>query len=138
MKKDDLILLLAGLGGAVAIVALAIPLVLAFMQPKPEKPAGIPESFSFDYPIGEYPGKRHWSKIDKDVWKETYPGEKIFNKFKEVGRAKFDKCEGTVVEREGATSFKVLIADRNCENKWLFFRIGNGEWKYMGEMHSVK
>ncbi|MBO3273682.1 hypothetical protein [Pseudomonas schmalbachii] len=138
MKKDDFILLLAGLGGAGGIIALSIPLVLAFMQPKPVKLTGSPESFTFDYPHGEFAGERSWSQIGKGIWRETLPHGRNFTKFKEIRRTNFGRCKATIVEREDAPNFKIFIADRDCEKQWLYYQVGNEEWQFMGVMKSVK
>lgn len=138
MKKDDVILLLAGLGGVAAIVALTIPLIWTIIQPKPVKPTGKPEGFVYNSPWGELAGERLWSQMETGGWREVYPNGTTVKYFKEVRREKLERCEGTVVEREDGSNFKVLIADRGCEKMWLFFQIGDGEWQFMGVMKSVK
>ncbi|MFJ3447306.1 hypothetical protein ACIPM0_03590 [Pseudomonas sichuanensis] len=138
MKRDDFILLLAGLGGVAAIVALTAPLIWTMIQPKPIKPTGKPTAFVYDYPWGELAGERHWSQVETGGWREVYPDGKTVNYFKEVRREKLERCGGTVVEREDGTNFKILIADRDCEKMWLFYQIGDGAWNFMGAMKSVK
>lgn len=138
MKKEDVILMLAGLGGAVAIIALTIPLILTAMKPKPVKLTGKPVSFTYDYPYGDLAGERQWSQTADGMWREVYPDAKTIIYFKELRREKLEQCQGTVVERDDATNFKVLFADRDCQKQWLFYQVGDGEWQFAGTMKSVQ
>lgn len=92
--------------------------------------------FSFYYSFGELAGERNWAQVKPGVWIESYPDKKLFTAFREVGRMTNNGCEGSVVERQDGSSFKVFIPDKDCDKKWLWFQVAGGTWSFLGSMNS--
>lgn len=114
--------------------------VLGLLVPSGEESlaAARPVEFSFDYPHGEQKGIRRWTRQGDGLWEEKYPDGRTWSTFREAGRMHHNGCGCTVVERQDAPSFRILIPDKGCKTMELWARNGEGAWGFLGVMRDVE
>ncbi|WP_258130206.1 M48 family metalloprotease [Achromobacter anxifer] len=122
-----------------AVVACVAVLVAVLAPSGVAPPAAVPPvKFSFDYPHGEQKGTRSWIRQDDGLWAEKYPDGRVWGTFREAGRMRHNGCGGTLVERQDAPSFRILIPDKGCKTMELWARNGEDAWGFLGVMRDVE
>ena len=94
-----------------------------------------PKRFRFMYSFDD-PGYRQWTRKDAQ-WEERQPSGKV-NVFDITGRDEADGKAGTVLQRKGTDSSKILICDRDVADPGVYIRGSQGEWDRLGKMEDVE
>lgn len=93
----------------------------------------IARRFSFEYPLGPYPGRRSWLQAPDGSWLEVYPNG-LFAIFRPRGGTTIEGCKGSIVRNLDNHWYEVFVPVPGCEKPWLRFRQYDGAWEYLAVM----
>jgi len=101
-----------------------------------------PQSFYFDYPFKDAPGRHIWTRTNEKLWTERLPnGNENF--IEVVGRTSVDGDNGTLVQLSNDKSLQYFVPDRGSHMLWVRDRRVDANqspaspWLFLGQMQNV-
>jgi hypothetical protein len=114
--------------------------------PKPiacnDKPAQNPESdvtrvVAFSYGASDRKNPSKWARPTPGRWVET--NDEGENHFSVERRVNYGPCDGTIVAKMGEPTLQLLISDKSCSTRDLFFRRAPScSWLGLPKMYDVR